>query len=101
MSGVLPLVNQPGFRGAQSRLACYARCRSIPTHQPIPRDVPSAGAAGCFYPPHKEKTEMDTENDQLETKAGIAHDAVGTHADMMRVLEDCRDANGERLHAAG
>jgi HK97 family phage major capsid protein len=33
----------------------------------------------------------------LETKAGIPHDAVVTHADMMRAFEAFKEANDERL----
>jgi predicted phage gp36 major capsid-like protein len=40
--------------------------------------------------------DIDTHND-LETKSGIPHDAVVTHADMMRALEAFKDANDERL----
>jgi HK97 family phage major capsid protein len=38
--------------------------------------------------------DIDTE---LETKAGIPHDAVVTHADMMRAFEAFKEANDERL----
>jgi HK97 family phage major capsid protein len=38
--------------------------------------------------------DIDTE---LETKAGIPHDAVVTHAEMMRAFEAFKDANDERL----
>jgi len=41
---------------------------------------------------------MDMEtNDQLETKAGIPHDAVVTHAEMMRAFEAFKETNDERL----
>jgi predicted phage gp36 major capsid-like protein len=38
--------------------------------------------------------DIDTE---LETKAGIPHDAVVTHADMMRAFEAFKETNDERL----
>ena len=37
--------------------------------------------------------DIDTE---LETKAGIPHDAVATHSDMMRAFEAFKEANDER-----
>ena len=40
--------------------------------------------------------DIDT-HDGLETKAGIPHDAVVTHGDMMRAFEAFKDANDERL----
>lgn len=40
--------------------------------------------------------EIETVND-LETKAGIPHDAVVTHGDMMRAFEAFKEANDERL----
>ena len=33
----------------------------------------------------------------LETKAGVPHDAVVTHGEMMRAFEAFKDANDERL----
>ena len=36
-------------------------------------------------------------HDGLETKAGIPHDAVVTHGEMMRAFEAFKDANDERL----
>ena len=39
---------------------------------------------------------MDIDTD-LETKAGIPHDAVVTHADMMRAFEAFKETNDERL----
>ncbi|HEU5017545.1 MAG TPA: phage major capsid protein [Pseudolabrys sp.] len=36
-------------------------------------------------------------HDELETKAGIPHDAVVTHGEMMRAFEAFRQANDERL----
>jgi HK97 family phage major capsid protein len=40
--------------------------------------------------------DIDTHTD-LETKAGIPHDAVVTHADMMRAFEAFKETNDERL----
>jgi HK97 family phage major capsid protein len=40
--------------------------------------------------------EIDTIN-ELETKAGIPHDAVVTHGEMMRAFEAFKEANHERL----
>ena len=41
---------------------------------------------------------MDIEtHDGLETKAGIPHDAVVTHGEMMRAFEAFKDANDERI----
>ena len=41
---------------------------------------------------------MDMEmNDQLETKAGIPHDAVVTHGELMRAFEAFKETNDERL----
>ena len=40
--------------------------------------------------------DIDTTND-LETKAGIPHDAVVTHGEMMRAFEAFKEANDERL----
>ncbi|MEJ2626808.1 MAG: phage major capsid protein [Pseudolabrys sp.] len=40
--------------------------------------------------------DIDT-HDGLETKAGIPHDAVVTHGEMMRAFEAFKDANDERL----
>jgi HK97 family phage major capsid protein len=41
---------------------------------------------------------MDMEmHDQLETKAGIPHDAVVTHGELMRAFEAFKEANDERL----
>ena len=40
--------------------------------------------------------DIDT-HDGLETKAGIPHDAVVTHGEMMRAFEVFKDANDERL----
>lgn len=40
--------------------------------------------------------DIDTHHD-LETKAGIPHDAVVTHGEMMRAFEVFKDANDERL----
>jgi predicted phage gp36 major capsid-like protein len=37
--------------------------------------------------------------DDLETKAGLASDAVVTHGEMMQVYETFRQANDERLAA--
>ena len=39
---------------------------------------------------------MDIDTD-FETKAGLPHDAVVTHAEMMRAFEAFKDANDERL----
>jgi hypothetical protein len=33
----------------------------------------------------------------LETKAGVPHDAVVTHGDMMRAFEAFKETNDERL----
>jgi HK97 family phage major capsid protein len=47
--------------------------------------------------PRKENfMDFDAHND-LETKAGLPHDAVVTHAEMLRAFDDFRDANDERL----
>ena len=35
--------------------------------------------------------------DRLETKAGIPHDAVVTHGEMMRAFEAFKETNDERL----
>jgi HK97 family phage major capsid protein len=40
--------------------------------------------------------DIDTHND-LETKAGIPHDAVVTHGEMMRAFEAFKETNDERL----
>jgi HK97 family phage major capsid protein len=40
--------------------------------------------------------DIDT-HDHLESKAGLPHDAVVTHAEMMRAFDAFRDANDERL----
>jgi len=41
---------------------------------------------------------MDMEaNDQLETKAGIPHDAVVTHGELLRAFEAFKETNDERL----
>ncbi len=40
--------------------------------------------------------DIDT-RDEFETKAGIPHDAVVTHGEMMRAFEAFREANDERL----
>jgi hypothetical protein len=40
--------------------------------------------------------EIETVN-ELETKAGIPHDAVVTHGEMMRAFEAFKEANDERL----
>jgi len=40
---------------------------------------------------------MDIDTGNLETKAGIPHDAVVTHAEMMRAFEAFKEANDERL----
>jgi HK97 family phage major capsid protein len=40
--------------------------------------------------------EIDTRN-ELETKAGLPHDAVVTHAEMMRAFDAFKEANDERL----
>ena len=40
--------------------------------------------------------DIDTAN-ELETKAGIPHDAVVTHGEMMRAFEAFKEANDERL----
>ena len=40
--------------------------------------------------------DIDTRN-ELETKAGLPHDAVVTHAEMMRAFEAFKEANDERL----
>jgi HK97 family phage major capsid protein len=40
--------------------------------------------------------DIDT-HDDLETKAGIPHDAVVTHGEMMRAFEAFKEANDERL----
>ena len=43
---------------------------------------------------------MDMEtNGQLETKAGIPHDAVVTHGELMRAFEAFKETNDERLAA--
>lgn len=40
---------------------------------------------------------MDIETMTLETKSGIPHDAVVTHAEMMRAFEAFKESNDERL----
>ena len=40
---------------------------------------------------------MDIDTNELETKAGIPHDAVVTHADMMRAFEAFKETNDEQL----
>ena len=40
---------------------------------------------------------MDTETTTLETKSGIPHDAVVTHAEMIRAFEAFKESNDERL----
>jgi HK97 family phage major capsid protein len=44
--------------------------------------------------------DIDT-HDELETKAGIPHDAVVTHGEMMRAFEAFKAANDERLEKRG
>ncbi len=40
---------------------------------------------------------MDIDTNELETKAGIPHDAVVTHGEMMRAFEAFKETNDERL----
>src|SRR5581483_11098366 len=57
----------------------------------------AARANKAAYPAHKE-TDMEMDmNDQLETKAGIPHDAVVTHGEMLRAFEEFKLANDEQL----
>jgi HK97 family phage major capsid protein len=60
------------------------------------RRLPRAQKAR-LYPAHKE-TDMDMEaNGQLETKAGVPHDAVVTHGELLRAFEAFKETNDERL----
>ena len=44
--------------------------------------------------------DIDTSS-ELETKAGIPHDAVVTHGEMMRAFEAFKETNDERLAKRG
>jgi hypothetical protein len=83
--------------GAFTRVTAAAAIDpSHPQHvQPAPR-IPRARTPR-LHPAHKE-TDMDMEtNDQLETKAGIPHDAVVTHGELLRAFEAFKETNDERI----
>jgi hypothetical protein len=49
---------------------------------------------------HSQEKQMEIEpRTELETKAGVPHDAVVTHGEMMRAFEAFKQTNDERLEA--